>query len=136
MAQAAIPQTSADVRRKLVEALQLDLVGPSPVLGDGALGDPAEVLTQARVSPRNSTTSSDSISIRLSMLWFSRSMVPNPSPRSHPTRPAAQKGTRPNDDPDYKRTGTTTLFAALNTLDGSVMACPDTATRNGCASCA
>ncbi len=39
---------------------------------------------------------------------------------------------------DYKRNGTTTLFAALNTLDGSVIAeaCPDTATKNGCASCA
>ncbi len=40
---------------------------------------------------------------------------------------------------DYKRNGTTTLFAALNSLDGSVIAeymPPDTATRNGCASCA
>ena len=35
-----------------------------------------------RVSPRNSTTSSDSISIRLSMLWFSRSMR---SPKSKPS---------------------------------------------------
>ena len=42
MPEAASPQTSADVRWKLVEALKLDLVGP----GD-ALGDPAEVLPQA-----------------------------------------------------------------------------------------
>ena len=39
-------------------------------------------LSNDRVSPRNSTTSSDSISIRLSMLWFSRSMR---SPKSKPS---------------------------------------------------
>ena len=39
---------------------------------------------------------------------------------------------------DYKRNGTTTLFAALNTLDGSVIAecMPRHSHRNGCASCA
>ena len=39
-------------------------------------------LSNDPVSPRNSTTSSDSISIRLSMLWFSRSMR---SPKSKPS---------------------------------------------------
>ena len=42
MPEAAMPQTSADVRQKLAEALQLDLVGP-----DADLGNPAEVLPQA-----------------------------------------------------------------------------------------
>ena len=39
---------------------------------------------------------------------------------------------------DYKRHGTTTLFAALNTLDGTVSRCASSNadTRSGCSSCA
>jgi hypothetical protein len=43
------------------------------------------------------------------------------SPRPLPTRSADEEGPGRNHDHDYKRHGTTTLFAALNVLDGTVI---------------
>ncbi len=46
---------------------------------------------------------------------------PNPSPRSHPARLPMKKGRCGTMTHDYKRNGTTTLFAALSMLDGKVI---------------
>ena len=57
------------------------------------------------------------------MLWYSRSMRnrrSKPSIAPHPGLPL-KKGRGQTMTHDYKRHGTTTLFAALNTLDGSVI---------------
>src|ERR1039457_7369832 len=45
----------------------------------------------------------------------------DPSAGSHPAWPALEKGRCGTMTHDYKRHGTTTLFAAMNTQDGSVI---------------
>ncbi|WP_245266672.1 transposase [Bradyrhizobium sp. WSM1743] len=42
-------------------------------------------------------------------------------PSTAPSRVADEAGPRRNHDPHYKRNGTTTLFAALNVLDGTII---------------
>ena len=46
---------------------------------------------------------------------------PDPGPRPDPAGSAAQAGQGRDHDHDYVRHGTTTLFAALNVLDGTVL---------------
>ena len=46
---------------------------------------------------------------------------PNPGTRPHPAGIADEAGPCQDDHYDYKRHGTTTLFAALNILDGTVI---------------
>src|SRR5271166_4950773 len=47
---------------------------------------------------------------------------PDPGARPHPAGTAAEEGPRRHDDPhDYKRHGTTTLFAALDVATGKVI---------------
>ena len=50
-----------------------------------------------------------------------RRKEPNPSPRPHSTGIAHEEGACRHHTHDYKRNGTTTLFAALNRLDGTVI---------------
>ena len=53
---------------------------------------------------------------------FRRREEPDPGARPNPARPAAQERPRRNHDThDYKRSGTTTLFAAMNVLGGTVI---------------
>src|SRR5215470_7856234 len=73
--------------------------------------------------PPRFTISSASTSIRLSTPWYCRSMRRAKSKRSTgPSRGCRMKrgrcGTMTH---DYKRHGTTTLFVALNVLDGKVI---------------
>ena len=66
-----------------------------------------------------------------------RREVANPSPRSDPTGPAPEKGRITTMTHDYKRHGTTTLFAALDVLEGKVIgrcACSAIAIRSSSAS--
>ena len=52
---------------------------------------------------------------------LARRKEPDPSARSHPTRTALKPGRCQTMTHDYKRHGTTTLFAALSVLDGTVI---------------
>src|ERR1700756_5064465 len=60
-----------------------------------------------------------STSIRQSMRWCCRSMRRAKS--RHPAGAADEARPLRHDTHDYKRHGTTTLFAALNVLDGKVI---------------
>ena len=73
-------------------------------------------------SPRSSTTSSGSTSARRRMPWCSastRKVQIQALDRTQPGLPM-KKGRGATMTHDYKRHGTTTLFAALNVLDGTV----------------
>ena len=76
-----------------------------------------------RPSPRSSTTSSGSMSIRRPMPWCcsvdEKSQI-QALDRTQPGLPM-KKGRGGTMTHDYKRHGTTTLFAALNVLDGTVI---------------
>ncbi|MEJ2378150.1 MAG: IS630 family transposase [Pseudolabrys sp.] len=48
---------------------------------------------------------------------------PNPGARPHPAGAAVEKGPPRHHDPRLQAHGTTTLFAALNVLDGTVIGC-------------
>ena len=91
--------------------------------GSRRIGSGRSNCRRTRGSPRSSRTLSASTSIRPPMRWFSRSMRRAKSRRSTvPSRVAdealGRAGTMTH---DYKRHGTTTLFAALNILDGTVI---------------
>ena len=76
-----------------------------------------------RSSPPSSRTWSASMSTRRPMRWCSRSTRRRQIQALDRTQPGLpmKKGRAGTMTHDYKRNGTTTLFAALNVLDGSVI---------------
>jgi hypothetical protein len=82
----------------------------SPRIASGSSSCPT-----IRPSPRRSRTWSGFMSIRPSMRWsVDRREVANPGTRSDAARPADEARPLGTMTHDYKRNGTTTLFAALN----------------------
>ena len=107
-------------RRDLAALGAADLGGARPAAAPAAH---LQALARPRTSPPRSRTSSASTWIRPPTPWCCRSTrrarsrrwtAPSPACRSSP----GSAGTMTH---DYKRHGTTTLFAALNVLDGTVL---------------
>jgi hypothetical protein len=99
-----------------------------PCRASGALTDFSHTASGSSSSPKTSRSSTSCVTGRAlcrsavaHCCPFGRREEPDPGARPNPARSADEKGRAGTMTHDYKRNGATTLFAAMNVLDGTVI---------------